>query len=94
MNLITGPEASKHGATTIGIRPEHLVIDPNGPLQGVVGLAEHLGSDTFLKIAVEGMDPITLRAEGENTLRHGDKIGLSPMEGKLHRFGPDGKNMA
>ena len=94
MNLITGPEAEKHGATTIGIRPEHLVIDPNGPWQGVVGLAEHLGSDTFLKIAVPGIDPITLRADGELALRHGDKIGLAPMAGKLHRFGPDGKNLA
>jgi multiple sugar transport system ATP-binding protein len=94
MNLITGPEAAKHNATTIGIRPEHLVIDQNGPWQGVVGLAEHLGSDTFLKIAIDGMDPITLRADGELMLRHGDKIGLAPMAGKLHRFGPDGKSLA
>ena len=57
----------------------------------MVGLAERLGSDTFLKIAVEGMDPITLRADGDLTLRHGDKIGLAPMMAKLHRFGPDGK---
>jgi multiple sugar transport system ATP-binding protein len=91
MNLITGPEAAKHKATTIGIRPEHLLIDPDGPWQGVVGLAERLGSDTFLKIAVAGMDPITLRADGDLTLRHGDKIGLAPILAKLHRFGPDGK---
>ena len=94
MNLISGPEAEKHGAATIGIRPEHLVIDAHGPWQGVVGLAEHLGSDTFLKIAVDGMDPITLRADGELQLRHGDKIGLAPIASKLHRFGADGKNLA
>jgi multiple sugar transport system ATP-binding protein len=94
MNLITGAAAAAAGAATIGIRPEHLQIDSAGPWQGVVGLAEHLGSDTFLKVAVAGMDPITLRADGGNTLRHGDKIGLAPMAGKLHRFGADGKVLA
>ena len=94
MNLITGAEAAKHSATTIGVRPEHLDIVADGPWQGVVGLSEHLGSDTFLKVAVPGMDPITVRAGGELTLRPGDKIGLAPQAGKLHRFGADGKAMA
>ena len=93
MNLITGAEAAKHGATTIGVRPEHLDIVADGPWQGVVGLSEHLGSDTFLKVAVPGLDPITLRAGGELNFRPGDKIGLAPQSGKLHRFGPDGKAM-
>jgi multiple sugar transport system ATP-binding protein len=94
MNLITGAEAAKHGATTIGIRPEHLEISDEGPWQGIVGLSEHLGSDTFLKVAVPGLDPITVRAGGELNLHHGDKIGLAPQPGKLHRFGADGKAMA
>jgi multiple sugar transport system ATP-binding protein len=94
MNLITGAEAAKHGATTIGIRPEHLDIVSDGPWQGVVGLSEHLGSDTFLKVAVAGMEPITVRAGGELNLHHGDKIGLAPQAGKLHRFGADGKTLA
>ncbi|MBL9057483.1 MAG: ABC transporter ATP-binding protein, partial [Rhodobacteraceae bacterium] len=38
MNFITGAEAAKHGATTIGIRPEHVMIG-DGPWQGTVGLA-------------------------------------------------------
>lgn len=54
MNLITGAEATRHGAATIGVRPEHLDIVADGPWQGVVGLSEHLGSDTFLKVAVPG----------------------------------------
>ena len=94
MNLITGAEAAKHGATTIGIRPEHLEISDEGPWQGIVGLSEHLGSDTFLKVSVPGLDPITVRAGGELNLHHGDKIGLAPQPGKLHRFGADGKAMA
>ena len=93
MNLISGAAAAKHGAATIGIRPEHLALDSNGPWQGVVGLSEHLGSDTFLKIAVDGVGALTLRTDGANSLRHGDRVGLAPMAGKLHRFGVDGKVM-
>ncbi len=91
MNLITGAAAAAYGAVTIGIRPEHLAIDAGGPWQGIVGLTEHLGSDTFLKVTVDGVGAITLRADGASSLRHGDKVGLAPMAGKLHRFGADGK---
>ena len=91
MNLITGAEASKQGATTIGVRPEHLDVVSEGGWAGVVGLSEHLGSDTFLKVETEAVGTINVRAGGEVMLRHGDKVHLSPQAGKIHRFGPDGK---
>lgn len=94
MNLITGAEASKLGATTVGIRPEHLDIVSEGGWSGVVGLSEHLGSDTFLKVATDTVGTINVRAGGEITLRHGDKVRLSPRAGKMHRFGADGKTLA
>ena len=91
MNLITGPEAAKLNATTIGVRPEHLDVVSEGGWAGVVGLSEHLGSDTFLKVETEAVGTINVRAGGEVMLRHGDKVRLSPQVGKIHRFGPDGK---
>jgi multiple sugar transport system ATP-binding protein len=95
MNLIDGPEAAKHGATTIGVRPEHLDISTSsGTWQGTVGISEHLGSDTFLRVNVPGTEMITVRAGGEVALRHGDTVYLTPQPGKIHRFGPDGKAMA
>jgi len=94
MNLIEGPEAVNLGATTIGIRPEHLDIVQEGGWSGVVGLSEHLGSDTFLKIQSDEVGTITVRAGGEVLLRHGDKVRLAPQAGKVHRFGADGKVMA
>ncbi len=91
MNLVTGPEATAQGATTIGIRPEHLDIVASGGWAGTVGLSEHLGSDTFLKVETEAVGTINVRADGEVTLRHGDKIRLAPQSGKIHRFDAAGK---
>jgi multiple sugar transport system ATP-binding protein len=88
MNLIDGAEAAKHNAHTIGVRPEHISVG-DGPWEGVVGLSEHLGSDSFLKVAVDGIGTLTVRAPGEVHARHGDRIRLAPA-GKIHRFDTNG----
>ncbi|NBZ87492.1 ABC transporter ATP-binding protein [Stagnihabitans tardus] len=90
MNLIGGALAAAEGADQIGIRPEHLGIVTEGGWEGTVGLSEHLGSDTFLKVTTGQAGVLTVRAPGEVMLRHGDKVRLAPMPGKLHRFGKDG----
>jgi multiple sugar transport system ATP-binding protein len=92
MNLITGPEAAKHNAHTIGIRPEHITVG-DGPWQGVVGLSEHLGSDSFIKVDVEGLGIINVRGTGELNVHHGDRIKLAPA-GKIHRFDANGLALA
>ena len=92
MNLIEKSEAEKHGAKTIGIRPEHLKISTTaGDWKAKVGVAEHLGSDTFLHVQADGIGPLTVRADGEIDIHHGDTIHLTPDRTKLHRFGADGK---
>jgi len=95
MNLIDGPEAARQGAATIGLRPEHIDLSGSaGIWRGTVGIAEHLGSDTFLRVQVEGIGMITVRAGGDTDLRHGDAVWLTPQPGRMHRFGADGKAMA
>ncbi|TPK89681.1 ABC transporter ATP-binding protein [Mesorhizobium sp. B2-4-12] len=94
MNLIEGAPATKYGAKTIGIRPEHMQISTTaGDWKATVGVAEHLGSDTFLHVQADGVGPLTVRADGELAVHHGDTIYLTPDKAKLHRFGPDGKAM-
>ena len=93
MNLIEGDYARSKNAKTVGIRPEHLVLSHEGGLwTGKVTVAEHLGSDTFLHVEVEGIGQINARADGEFGARHGDRIFLTPTETKLHRF--DDKGLA
>ncbi|MBZ9861003.1 MULTISPECIES: ABC transporter ATP-binding protein [unclassified Mesorhizobium] len=92
MNMIEGAPAEKYGAKTIGIRPEHLNISTSaGDWKATVGVAEHLGSDTFLHVQADGIGTINVRADGEVAVKHGDTVYLTPDKAKLHRFGADGK---
>jgi multiple sugar transport system ATP-binding protein len=92
MNFISGEEAAKHQAHTIGLRPEHIdVVPEGGQWSGTVGVAEHLGSDTFFHIHGTGLaETLTVRAVGDVALRHGDTIHLSPRMDELHRFDDQG----
>ncbi|TPI31125.1 ABC transporter ATP-binding protein [Mesorhizobium sp. B3-1-6] len=95
MNLIEGAPADKYGAKTIGIRPEHLNISTtSGDWKATVGVAEHLGSDTFLHVQADGIGTVNVRADGEVGVKHGDTVYLTPDKAKLHRFGADGKALA
>ncbi len=92
MNFVNGAEAEKQGAATLGIRPEHISLSPeSGAWKGTVGIAEHLGSDTFLHIRTEGIGPITARADGEIGLKSGQIVYLTPQPDKIHRFGAEGQ---
>lgn len=92
MNFIEGEEAQKHGAATIGIRPEHISVSATeGTWSGVVSVSEHLGSDTFFHVAETGLaETITVRADGEVGFRHGDRIHLTPRSDVVHKFDAQG----
>lgn len=91
MNFIEGEGAAKHGARTIGVRPEHWKLSlTEGEFPGTVGVAEHLGSDTFLHIDLDQGAHIIARAEGEFPVHHGDRIFLTPQEGRIYKFRQDG----
>ncbi|MGB0688513.1 MAG: ABC transporter ATP-binding protein [Paracoccaceae bacterium] len=95
MNFSEGEEASRRGAATIGIRPEHIdVASEAGIWHGTVGVAEHLGSDTFVHVHDTGLaDTITIRAPGEVNFKYGDKICLSPREDAIHKFDARGQRI-
>ncbi|MDV7146040.1 ABC transporter ATP-binding protein, partial [Tropicimonas sp. TH_r6] len=80
MNFLTGETAAAYNAQTIGIRPEHLEVSrESGDWKGIVGVSEHLGSDTFFHVPVpDSDDPLTVRASGEVDLKRGEEIFLSP----------------
>ena len=92
MNIFSGSEAKKLGAYTAGIRPEHIDIDlSGGTWKGIVGVAEHLGSDTFVHVHDTGLgDLVTVRIAGDVAVKHGDTIYLTPQMDKIHKFDEQG----
>jgi len=93
MNFIEGEEAARHGAHSIGVRPEHITISAEtGAWSGVVRLSEHLGSDTFFHVHDTGLAPsLTVRADGEVGLTHGARIHMTPRADAIHRFDAQGR---
>ena len=92
MNFVEGAEAAKHNAQTIGVRPEHIAVSTEtGDWKGKVGVSEHLGSDTFFHITVDGFgEPLTVRAGGEVELEYGQDVYLTPDTAHIHKFDAQG----
>ena len=89
MNFVDGPEAAKHNAHSIGVRPEHFLLSRQntpGTWKGKVGVAEQLGSDTFLHVHVDGLGLMTIRTDGDQTFSHGDDVYLTPDATRIYRF--------
>jgi multiple sugar transport system ATP-binding protein len=94
MNFVAGDAAKKHGAATIGVRPEHLKIERDGQgWPGKVMVAEHLGSDTFLYVDAGPIGTLTARSVGEMGVAAGDRITLTPDPSRIHRFDDAGNTI-
>ena len=92
MNIIEGEAASTQGAAALGVRPEHVTLSPDqGLWQGTVGVSEHLGSDTFIRVDVDGVpETMTVRAPGKVRLNYRDRVFVTPQEASMHRFDAEG----
>ncbi|TCU35718.1 ABC transporter ATP-binding protein [Rhizobium azibense] len=91
MNFITGHNAAALNAHTIGVRPEHVLLSTeSGDWKGRVIVAEHLGSDTFLHIDVEGIGSVTARGGGDFAAKAGDTVYLTPDKSRIHKFNEGG----
>ena len=92
MNLLTGKHAEPYGCTTVGVRPEHLdVVASGGTWSGKVMHTEKLGADSFLYVDMGLDEPMTVREAGTTKYNTGDTVSVKAMDGKVHRFGPDGR---
>jgi multiple sugar transport system ATP-binding protein len=95
MNFIEGAEAAKHGAHTLGVRPEHLRADPaQGDWRGEIAHVEHLGADTFIYVDVPQLGTLTARLDGAVDMAAGGAIFLSPPLNQLHRFDAAGRRIS
>jgi sn-glycerol 3-phosphate transport system ATP-binding protein len=86
VSLALGSEtaAAAGAAVTVGLRPEHLLPSPGGPLEFEIELAEPLGADTLLHGRFgKARDLVTVRQSGHVIAKPGEK----------RRFGIDARNI-
>jgi len=91
MNFLGGPFALEHHAATIGIRPQHLSLDPRGALKATVETIEHLGSESFAHVRLESGEHLVARCAPELELSPGAAVGLLTDDRFVHRFDAEGQ---
>jgi len=79
----------------LGIRPEHMSVvgEGEGHCTGTVEVAEYLGADTFLYVALEGLETILVRISGSDAVEEGVRIGLRFDESRMHFFEESGRSI-
>ncbi len=81
-------------AVRVGIRPEHLITDPDGPLHFTVSLAEPLGANTLLHGKLQGSDDaFTANLPGIHRFDAGtETLRFSIDPDNIHLFDAQGGN--
>ncbi len=91
MNFLDSDHAARFGADSIGVRPEHFsVSSDSGSWKGVVGVTEHLGSDTFFRVQLDDGENITARINGEVNVQYGDTVYLDVNPEHIYKFDQQG----
>jgi multiple sugar transport system ATP-binding protein len=86
MNFLSGQFADKYKAATVGVRSEHLEIQPDGVWSGKVIYSENLGSDSYIYVDIGSEEPIIVRQNGKASYHAGDALSFSPQGNQFHRF--------
>jgi multiple sugar transport system ATP-binding protein len=100
MNLVPAAVAVAGGAQlpfadahTIGIRPEHACLAPDGPLRVGITQVEQLGGSSLLHGRIANDLPFELVLAGQTEVKRGDTIAVALPAGRLHCFDRDGQRL-
>ena len=85
-NIRSLTNKTKRDSARIGIRPQHLYIDPKGTIEGTVTIIERLGTETIVELnAADGTLFRLASPEGPN-LEVGQKVKFGFDTTKAHLF--------
>ncbi len=79
------PGAPGDGAVTLGVRPEHLLLDEASAWRGRVSVVEPTGPDTYVVVDTP-QGALTLRCGAETRLQPGQGVGLAVDTRRIHWF--------
>ena len=76
----------------LGIRPEHIAVvsEKDADVRGIIGVAEHLGSDTFVYLEAQNMEDLIIRIQGDAKVQAGQKLGIQFQPDQIHLFDENG----
>ncbi len=77
------------GTHTLGLRPEHAVLEADGPLALAVTQVEQLGATSVLHGSV-GDSPFELIVQGQTGARGGDTVRVGMPRAQIHFFDNQG----
>jgi ABC-type sugar transport system ATPase subunit len=80
------PECGYAGEAVVGVRPEHVKIDPVGKVSGRIEFIEDTGSDRYAHAQLRGGEKIVLRVSPRISLNIGDNAPLSIDGARAHVF--------
>ncbi len=92
LTVPAGGAAAPGTAVTLGVRPEALLPDPNGPIAGEVRLVERLGGMTLLHVTVPQTGSLTVQTDGADATRAHEALRLNVDAAACHLF--DGAGLA
>lgn len=92
MNFVPAAQmpAARAGAHTVGLRPEHAQLAPDGVLRMTVSQVEQLGSTSILHGHVVPDAPFEVILSGQTTIRRGDTVQVAAPQEHLHYFDQNG----
>jgi len=83
---LVSAEKNSGAAVKLGIRPQHMVLDPNGPLIGTVTLVEQLGTESVLELVTEQGTPFRFATPDKVTITTGEQAGFGFNAHSAHLF--------
>ena len=89
----TSSNSSNGDSVTLGIRPEHLLVNQDGDSswESKVFVVEKLGSGTFLYLEKDG-EPLVVETEGDSNIKVGDTVKVGFTASRCQLF--DSSNQA
>lgn len=79
-------------AVTLGVRPEHLVPDADGPFAGAVELFERVGPLSFAHLGARGVDgTVVAQLPGDRRVTLGETLHFGVAPAQVHLFDAGGR---
>lgn len=70
----------------LGVRPQHMMLDPSGPIKGTVTLVERLGTETVVELVSSQEKPFRFASPESLEIVTGGEVSFSFDSSRAHLF--------